>query len=227
MKKHKILDAPKSDSNAVKQPDKQADNKALQTYTRQQIKEIVFKMTTTGSVEPALNKLADGLLSKWRQGSPKERHKVEKEFMEQVSAVMYGFEADTHIALMEGFGERYRGGAKEMCRQFINDFDCKTAAEKILAESAAIAFMRYLDGSRRLNGCMDVSEYISDERTRYLGYLSKQMDRSHRQYLSSISMIKQLKAPAIEMNIKTKNAFVAQHQQINAPQAPNENNEPK
>src|SRR3989344_8680488 len=106
MKKHKMLDAPKSDSNAVKQPDKQADNKALQTYTRQQIKEIVFKMTTTGSVEPALDKLAGGLLSKWRQGSRDEQRKVEKGFLEQVSAVMYGFEADTHIALMEGFNER-------------------------------------------------------------------------------------------------------------------------
>ena len=70
---------------------------------------------------------------------------------------------------------------------------------------------------------MDIVEYISDERTRYLGYLSKQMDRAHRQYLSALMTLKQLKAPAIEMNIKTKNTFVAQNQQINATQ-PTESN---
>ena len=57
--------------------------------------------------------------------------------------------------------------------------------------------------------------------------LSKERDRAHRQYLSTIMTLKQLKAPAIEMNIKAKTAFVSQNQQINVPQAPKENNEAK
>ncbi|MDP4020523.1 MAG: hypothetical protein Q8P58_00565, partial [Candidatus Adlerbacteria bacterium] len=125
-------------------------------------------------------------------------------------------EADTHVSMMESFSERFRGGAKEICKQFIRDFDCKTDAEKILAETAAIGFMRYLDASRRLNSCLDFSNSTSPEKNVYLSMLSKERDRSHRQYLSTVSMIKQLKAPHIEMNIKTKTAFVAQNQQINA-----------
>ena len=221
MKKQKQSSTPPTQSV----PDRTGEKQALQTYTAQEVKESVLKMSITGAVDHALHKLGNGLLSKWSQGPLEERRKVEKEFQEQASAVMYGFETDSHITMMEGFSERFRGGAKEICKQFIQDFDCKNSAEKILAETAAIAFMRYLDGSRRLNGCMDIAEYISDERTRYLAYLSKQMDRSHRQYLSTLLTLKQLKAPTIEMNIRAKTAFVSQNQQINA--STNETNEPK
>lgn len=210
------------------QPEKQT----LQTYTTQDVKDAVFKMTTTGSVEPALNRLGKGgLLSKYRNGSRKEQQQIEEEALKEVSAVMYGFEAETHIALMEGFIERYQGGAKEMCKQFIRDFDCKNSVEKILAETATIAFMRYLDTSRRFNGCLTANENITPNLTGFLTMLSKQMDRSHRQYLTTIATLKQLKSPNIEMNIRTKNTFVAQNQQINANRlaepANTENNEAK
>ncbi|OHA72699.1 MAG: hypothetical protein A3A27_02425 [Candidatus Wildermuthbacteria bacterium RIFCSPLOWO2_01_FULL_47_18] len=220
MKKQKQLPAPPVQGL----PDKQAEKPVLQKYTPEETKNKVLELfRAQGDVNQVLYELGSDLLPKFLHGTKKEQRDVRKALDGQVMSVMYGFEADTHVALMEGFPERLRGSAREICTQFIRDFDCKTDADKILAESAAIAFMRYLDSSRRLNGCMDIVEYISDERTRYLGYLSKQMDRAHRQYLSALMTLKQLKAPAIEMNIKTKNTFVAQNQQINATQ-PTESN---
>ena len=156
MKKQKQLPA----SPAQSTPDKQAGKQALQTYTTQEVKETILKMNTAGSLNPALKLLANGLLSKW-QHSPKERSKVDKEFQEQASKVIYGFESDTHVAMMEGFGERLQCGAREICKQFIQDFDCTTNAEKILAETATVAFMRYLDGSRRFNGCLTATEELT------------------------------------------------------------------
>ena len=213
----------KNSTKAVAVPDK----KELKKYTRQEVKEIVLQMDVAGSATIALDKLDNGLFSKWAQGSREEHNEVEKDFQEQATNVMYSFETDTHMALMEGFSERFRSGAREICRQFIMDFDCKTNAEKIMAETAAVASMRYLDASRRLNNCLDVDTYLSSVKTGYMAMLSKERDRAHRQYLSTVATIKQLKAPAIEMNIKANTAFVSQNQQINAPQQGNETNEPK
>ncbi len=209
-----------------------ANEPVLKKYSREEIKEILFRTTTMqGDADNALFQLANGLFSKWKNGTPAEQSQVKKEFEKQAKAVLYGFEAETHIALMECFSERLRGSAKEICKQFIRDFECKNSTEKILAETAAIAFMRYLDASRRLNNCLDVNEYLSPTKTAYMAMLSKERDRAHRQYLSTISTLKQLKAPTIEMNIKTKNTFVAQNQQINANNPTesnkNENNESK
>lgn len=237
MKKQKQLPAPPAQKMPDKQAEKQSqslpaveqtEQKPVKKYTREETKNKVLEMfRVKGDLSEVLYELGNDLLPKFLHGTKKEREGVRKTLDEKVMSMMYGFEADTHMTLMEGFGERYRVGAKKICKQFIHDFDCKNSVEKILAESAAIAFMRYLDGSRRLNGCMDVSEHISDERTRYLGYLSKQMDRAHRQYLSALMALKQLKAPTIEMNIKTNTAFVSQNQQINVPPAKNETIDPK
>ena len=71
---------------------------------------------------------------------------------------------------------------------------------------------------------MNAGEYITENRTKYLAMLSKQIDRANRQFLSALTTLKQLKTPSIEMNIKTNTAFVSQNQQINSK---NETNETK
>ena len=223
MKKPKQLPAPKSENT----PEKTGEKQTLQKYTREETKNKVLEMfRVKGDLNEVLYELGD-LLPKFLHGTKEEQKKVRKTLDEKVTSVMYGFETDTHFVLMESFGERFRGGAKEVCKQFIRDLDCKTDAEKALAETAAVAFMRFLDASRRLNNCLDVNDYLSPVKTAYMAMLSKERDRAHRQYLSTVSMIKQLKAPTIEMNIKTNTAFVSQNQQINVPKAPSENNEPK
>jgi len=200
-----------------KQKELSATNKTeLQKYTAEEIKNYIFKLDTVGTVGPAMQQLLNGLWSSYQHGSTKDREKLESEMQKQVSAVLYGYEVETHMTMMESFGERFRGSAKEMCKQFIQDFDCKTNVEKSMAETAAMAFMRYLDASRRLNNCLDVNNQLSPVKTGYMAMLSKERDRAHRQYLSTVLTLKQLKSPTIEMTIKTKNTFVAQNQQINA-----------
>ena len=202
-----------------------ADKKILHKYSRQEVRNFVFNQAMiTGDLNNVLDRLANELLPKWQNGSPIEQRKVKEEFEKQVSAVLYGYESKNHIALMECVSERFRGSAKEVCEQFIGDFDCKTDAEKILAETAANAFMRYMDASRRFNSCLDFENTISPVKNTFLAMLSKEQDRAHRQYISTLGIIKQFKAPAIEMNIRTKNAFVAQNQQINVDKPISENN---
>jgi hypothetical protein len=130
--------------------------------------------------------------------------------------IMTTMSADTHWDLVETVNPSYRGLAIEFTDQIIREYDCKTNSEKALATFIANAYIRTIDNSRRFNSCAEAGEHLSDERTRYLAMLSKQIDRANRQFLSALTTLKQIKSPVIEMNIRTKNAFIAQNQQINA-----------
>ena len=219
MKKQKQLPAPSTQSKLEK--------KEMKKYTPEETKNKVLEMfKVKGDLNEVLYELGD-LLPKFLHGTEKEREKIRETVNEKAMSVMHSLETDTHFALMESFDERFRSGAKEICKQFIRDLDCKTDVEKIMAETAAIGFIRYLDASRRLNNCLSTDNYLSTVRTGYMAMLSKERDRAHRQYLSTVATIKQLKAPTIEMNIKANTAFVSQNQQINAPQQGNETNESK
>ncbi len=146
-----------------------------------------------------------------------ENKAVMEESQEVLNRVFLSLGIETHAGLMECFSKRYWGMATELSSQVIKEYECTTHAEKMLAESAVGAFMRYLDASRRLNNCLDVDLYITPNKTAYMAMLSKERDRAHRQFLNSLATLKQFKAPAIEMNIKSNTAFIAQNQQINVP----------
>jgi hypothetical protein len=130
---------------------------------------------------------------------------------------MFGLEVETHVALMGSFNAEYRGMAKELSSQIIKEYDCTTHVEKMLVESAVSGFIRHIDNSKRFNNCINANaeEVILPVLAQFLAMLGKQMDRSNRQFLSSLAMLKQMKQPQLEVNIKTKNAFVAENQQFN------------
>jgi hypothetical protein len=177
--------------------------KEVTKISSEEAKQFALSAKVTGDIEPVLTRISELL--------PADGNTT-KELQKLISSALYAYEAESHIALLESFSERFRGGIKVICKQFISDFDCKTATEKILAETAAIAFGRYLDASRRLNNCLDVDNYITPNKTAYMAMLSKERDRAHRQYLSTVSSLKQLKAPPIDIQIKTTNAYVSQNQ---------------
>jgi hypothetical protein len=62
---------------------------------------------------------------------------------------------------------------------------------------------------------MIAGEYLSDERTRYLAMLWKELDRANRHYLTSLNTLLEMKKPQMSINVKTKNAYFSQNQQIN------------
>lgn len=213
-----------SSTKAVAVPDK----KELQKYTPSRTREIIVEsVSMQGDVDRALKRFGDDILPKYIQGDKSESEKTEKEFKEEVTELMYGLEVDTHWGLMESFDQRYRGLAKELSSKIIEEYCCTTAAEKMLAETVAGTSIRFLDSSRRFNNVLAANSDITANLTGFLAMMSKQMDRTHRQYLSALMTLKQLKAPNIEMNIRAKTAFVSQNQQINAPQQSNETNESK
>lgn len=222
MKKLKKLTALASQT-VVMQP----EQKPMQKYTPEKAKEAALNSTQIlWDINYTLKEVGESILPKFVQGTEKERKEVEDELNKRIYSIVMGFEVETHAALMEAFSSQYRGMAKELSSQIIKEYSCTTHIEKMLAEVVVGAFIRFIDNSRRLNNELECTT-INENRTKYITILSKQADRSHRQYLNSLAMLQQIKAPTIQMNIKTNTAFVTQTQQFNVPQVPNENNEPK
>ncbi len=196
------------------------DKSVMKRYTPEEAKKMISEIVMLdGDLSNNLKNLGDEILPKFFYGNEQEKKEATEKLGKKALEVMMALETDTHWALMESFYSQYRGLAKEFSSQLIKDYDCNTIAEKALAEIIANAYIRIIDNSRRLNnqlGDPDGGQPITENRTKYLTMLSKQVDRTNRQFLSALVTLKQLKMPAIEMNIKAKTAFVAQNQQINA-----------
>lgn len=128
---------------------------------------------------------------------------------------MYAFGTDTHLPLAQSVGKTYRAMVMRDVREIEKEYDCKTTTEKMLAETIAGAHARIIQYSRRLNNFANV-DGITELSTPYYALWSKEVDRAHRQMMTAIITLKQLKSPTLNVSINAKTAFVAENQQINA-----------
>jgi hypothetical protein len=132
------------------------------------------------------------------------------------------FNLDNFSSFRELVTEWSNGRATEFGIQLYKEYNCQTASEKALAQSVVIAFEHILDYSRRLHIVMentgnakviDIKVYpLFLKRMQIIGL---ELDRANRQFLTALQTLKQIKAPQLEVNVKTKTAFVAQNQQFN------------
>lgn len=213
MKKQKQLAA--SPNQITKTP---PEHKLMRKYTPEETRAKVLDLfRSEGDLDFALKELGSEILPKLLHGNKTEEKDVRKTLSGKITTVMMGLEADSHWALKGAFPVQYWGMAKELASQVIKEYDCSTHAEKMLVEIMVNAFIRTIDASKELTeGRIAPGGSITENRSKYLAVLSKEHDRANRQFLNSLMTLKQLKAPTIEMNIRTKNTFVAQNQQINA-----------
>jgi hypothetical protein len=144
------------------------------------------------------------------------------------------FSLDNFYSLRELVSNWDKGRAAEFGIQLYKEYNCQTASEKALAQTVVIAFEHVIDFSRRLhiamentgiNGVIDIKTYpLLLKRMQIIGL---ELDRANRQFLTALQTLKQIKAPQIEVNVKTKTAFVAQNQQFNVGNNPAEGKEDK
>jgi hypothetical protein len=97
----------------------------------------------------------------------------------------------------------HRPFAIKVTRQLIEEFDCKTSSEIMLAELAAIHYTHFITHSN------DVHVH------RQGPSFQKQANQASRQYMAAIGLLKQMKTPQISVNVSTDAAFFANNQQIN------------
>ncbi|MSU54531.1 MAG: hypothetical protein EXS48_01665 [Candidatus Staskawiczbacteria bacterium] len=169
-----------------------------------------------------IRELHEDILPKVMNGSEEEK-KIALELLDKkTTTLLRALESEVHATSMESFDPRLHTWVFELISKIIEESSCTTELEKAVATVVASTHIRFIDNSKRLNDYFNDSYGTTKDEARYLEVLSKQTDRAHRQFLNSVMVLKQLKAPLVEMNIKTMNAFVAQNQQINVDKEINE-----
>jgi|GEM_PF-1312819 len=121
---------------------------------------------------------------------------------------------DNHYPLAETVDQRYRPLVIKFARGLVREYNCQTPSEKALAQTVVSAYARILEYSRSLQACRK-TDWFSHERNGFYSMLSKELDRANRQFVTALTTLKQIKAPSLEINVRTKAAFVAQNQQLN------------
>ncbi len=129
---------------------------------------------------------------------------------------------DNHQALICATKEDFRPLAIEFANSLAKEYDCKTPSEKSLSQVVVNSYIKLMESSMRFTLGADSGEYITEDRTKYLAMLGKEMDRANRQFISALSLLKQIKSPEIRVDVKADTAFIAQNQQLN--NNPYENN---
>lgn len=122
----------------------------------------------------------------------------------------------SHVWLAETQDEwSLRTTIVELTNNLIEEYNCNTTLEKSLCEIVWNSYWKVMQISKKFTNVMIAWEYLSDERTRYLWMLWKELDRANRSYLMMLNNLIEIKKPQMNINVKTKNAYFWQNQQFN------------
>ena len=194
-------------------------------YTPEEARRILSHLLAVNSdPQVVFDKLAEEVIPKLLNGTDQEKGRAMNEISCRSEEAIMGLGLMNHYHLIPTADKQYAALTLSMTQQIEKDYDCKTAIEKSLAEVITMSFIKMVDTSQVFSDWSKHGGTIKlKDRIGYLEVTSRQIDRSSRQFIAGIAMLKQLKQPPIEVTIKTKNAFVSQNQQINANSKPHEN----
>lgn len=211
-------------------PAKSKRDKAIaKDYTPEKIRDMVRKDLQLTCDPEYILETTTKKVNAYLAASDEEAERIKKDMLESHHGVLVSLGLETHYPLAEIVSKDIQPLVIAAARQIEKEYDCKTASEKIIVQTIAGAYGKIIDYSRQLNTCLrEVG--VSNEKNGFYGMISKELDRAHRQLITALATLRQIKNPPIELNVKAKTAFVAQNQQINAvnnPSQQNENIEPK
>lgn len=198
-----------------KKPSKKDDKQLAKKFTPEKVKELLRNVEIEADPASLLRKSTE-MWNEYEASSPAKQKAMIDDLnkkLEQASAVVA---LDNHYFMAETLdNKKYRTFLIEVTDQLVAEYDCKSASEKMLAQTAGWAYCRMIEYSYKLNSITRI-EFLSSEKNGYYSVLSKEVDRCTRQYLAAINTLKHFKQPALKVTFNANNAFVAQNQQINS-----------
>ncbi|MCJ7793157.1 MAG: hypothetical protein MUP45_04275 [Candidatus Marinimicrobia bacterium] len=157
-----------------------------------------------------------------------EKQQVDRDKPESFRQLMNLGSLDSFRGITEIVDQEYKGRVTEFATRLYQEYDCKTPAEKALAQTVVVAFERILQLTGAFNRILKKDDQTNDFfviLNKRLQILGMEIDRANRHFLTALQTLKQIKAPQLEVNVKTKTAFVAQNQQFNVGNKPAEERE--
>jgi hypothetical protein len=187
-------------------------------YTPEEARCILENILAVNSdPQVVFDKLAEEVIPKLLNGTEQEKNQAKDEISCRSEEAIMALGLTNHYHLIPTADRQYAALALSMTRQIEKDYDCKTAAEKATAEVITMAYIKMVDSSRMFSDWSENKGALKmRDRIGYLEVMSRQTDRACRQFIAGLAILKQMKQPPLEVTIRTKNAFVANNQQINA-----------
>jgi len=183
----------------------------------------VFKLATGAG--QALKKLAEDQLP--RIILKEDPQPEEKDLEKNMKSVSLAYSLESGQALLDSIESKYGGFALQFKKELEEEFRCKKPSEKALVDQIVNAHIRKITYSKQMDICK-APKYLSHENIALLNFYSREIDRAHRQFISALEVLKFMKQPKLNVNIKTNNAFVGENQQFNnTHNQKDENNKPK
>lgn len=197
----------KSDTKPSKQTDKA---KSVNKYSPEIVREFLAKdLKFQGQPNTMLEQLVE-IIPDAQQG------KNMKRYDELLQASTQIVNLENHMLLFKTTTESYRTFAIEFADRLIVEYDCNSPDEKALVQLITSAYIRALQYAEMLSiNTSGGGKPITHERNNYYNFLSKEVDRAQRQYITGLQTLKQLKLPNLPVTIKTNNAYIAENQQVN------------
>jgi hypothetical protein len=193
------------------------NNKPARILSVEELRKLLLSYDFTVAPKTIL-KSAQKLMGEYDNATGEKKEQALKKLDEKLNESLAIVALDKHHLIANAlYDDKHRTLAIEIADQLITEYGCTTTTEKMLAETASWAYCRMLEYSNRLSGITQL-DYLSNEKNSYYNALGLNVDRANRQFLSAISLLRQIKQPKVNITFKAHNAFVAQNQQINAPQ---------
>ncbi|MDF2378724.1 MAG: hypothetical protein P1V18_00680 [Candidatus Gracilibacteria bacterium] len=117
--------------------------------------------------------------------------------------------------LIESISVDHRSFALEMCRELEEEYSASSPSVITCIQNIVLNYIRVMNITHKLNNELDKTSY-SDLSCKYSDTLSRELDRAQRHYQSSLQLLKQLKAPEMNIQINAQNAIVGHNQQLNS-----------
>lgn len=156
------------------------------------------------------------LAKKVKEG--KNDEETTKKFMERQQEVLWENGVVNGKTIEGSVNNWHQKQVRKLRKQLITEHQANTASEFMLIDLAISAYFRGLH-SARIYSCMaqnnDKTITYNQLRINMMKELNKQIDNANRQYISVLTLLKEMKQPQINIKVQSKQAFVGQNQQFN------------
>lgn len=183
---------------------------------KQNIEDALYRFR--GSIEASHidNKILK-LLTRIDNASESEKRDLQEKHATLIDQFVRMHEFDKHFLLAESLPTKFAAMSIRMTKDLIQEYSCTNNLEKSLVEIIVNAFCRSLHFSRLSTVALSSDSIPIDQNSiNYYNFLSREIDKSNRQYLSALMTLQQIKSPAIKVNLKAETAILGQNQQFNS-----------
>ncbi len=137
------------------------------------------------SINQEVNKFFDDEFTKLND----EEKKI---FIEELQEIFLAKGVNSYITIATITSKKYRDLVINFSKQLVEEYKCKTVAQKALAQIATIEYVRMIDNSYKLNYALEQS-FPVNERIRLASFLSKEVDKSQKQFMKAITELEKTK----------------------------------